>query len=262
MIRLLLVLIGAAASALLSLAAPADPGAGTGARYLGRYDLAQVQKVSLGDVAEAPGTRHWDVVEWKSEPKMLLVLSFLAPVAGHPVQEMDPRLALLVDAGAAGLSLAASAKAALSDSNCEDTSGGAPSDQLPALKLDRTPYRIDEGQIVAGLRLTCTNAFPAGEGSETRLWLFRKRDNTLDEILSTPVAWMNADRPANDLQESHASVGIEKVRHGGVRDLVIRETIKRGPLVTPDRKASRHTESHRFTWNGTRYQAADAAHAP
>jgi len=80
--------------------------------------------------------------------------------------------------------------------------------------------------------------------------LFQARGAELRPIFSGRVAWSNADRNANDALDGSAVVMVDRAEHGGHFDLVVKETVLRGPLDDSAAKRRKKVSSQRYVWTG------------
>ena len=94
---------------------------------------------------------------------------------------------------------------AIAETHCERSDGeelGADGTDAPAFALDLGDYRVAAREVAIGVRFTCHNVFPAGEGSETRLYLLDLQGAAMREIFDEPIGWTNHDRVAGEDTEA------------------------------------------------------------
>lgn len=154
----------------------------------------------------------------------------------------------------------ASAQLVLGETNCETLSGKPLSaDESPAFELDLAAYTLAPGNDAIGVRFSCHNEFPSGEGSETRLYLFERQGDKLRQIFDQRIAWTNEDRVAGSETSGRSVVIMQKETHDGRADLVLRTTTSEDDLGSeprlPKDKAP-HAKSQRFAFGADRYRPA------
>jgi hypothetical protein len=179
-----------------------------------------------------------------------------APPAAKNAKLIGPHV-ILLGTKSDKLEPVASAQLVLGETNCETMSGEPLSaDEAPAFELDLAAYTLAPGSDAIGVRLSCHNEFPSGEGSETRLYLFERRGDKLEQIFDQRIAWTNEDRVAGSETSGRSVVIVQKEAHDGRADLVLRTTTSENDLgsepTLPKDKPPR-AKSQRFAFDGQRY---------
>jgi hypothetical protein len=238
---------------------PAGPRKGA-TRLLGGFTEADVIRAAGG--AADPRLR-WRIAEWTARKNTLVALSFVPAHFGDPPEVLRPQLFVL-ERRAEELGLLAKAKLDLGKVACRNDSGepAGGEDRAPELQLDLAPYGITADRTAIGVRFTCFNTFPAGEGSETRLLLIDVRPPALRQIFDAQVAHTNFDRPTGNETTSAAVLSVQREQHEGYFDLSVRtttETVGSDPESFPNtaQRAMQRTELVRFVWRGDRYVVVD-----
>jgi hypothetical protein len=230
-------------------------------QYLGSFTETQVRLAAAGaeSTGEPAAALQWRIADWAARPRSIAALSFRAAGTGGDPRSMRAHLVLLEDRAGA-LASVAEGRPALTKINCDSAAGdGALANESPpTFDLDLAHYLVAPGNAALGVRLTCHNSFPAGEGSETRLILFELRGHELREIFDQPIAWTNEDRAGGEATTARGVLVARGTKHGGHFDLALRMTIARGPLggdqaLAPKKKSATNVDTKRFTWTGQAY---------
>jgi hypothetical protein len=232
---------------------------GAGQMFRGRdvFAIRALARPDLGDSTR--NSLDWEIAEWSSMPETLVALSARPVQPAEPVTRLEPHIALLSVSGGTLRRLAAGI-AVLDKTNCDNTSGGPPDEARPKIALDLARYDLAPGQAALGLRLRCHNAFPAGEGSETRLILFVIEGADLRQVFSETIDWNDVQRGPDEATESHGVLVIDARQHRGHYDLLLKSKIERSSLGLrePQPPPRRSAITKRFVWNGSRYRAIEA----
>jgi hypothetical protein len=225
-------------------------------RFWGSFTRADVIRATGADLDPS---LSWRIAEWRVRKGAIVALTFRRAEFGGQPDALEPRLFLLQNRGGR-LAVAVAQKLDLSQAECRNESGepAAGDDRAPEFALDLGPYTLAPDSPAIGVRFTCFNAFPAGDGSETRLLLLELRDGALHQVFDEAVAQTNFDRPTGNQTSSDGVVSVRREKQDGHFDLSVRTTTKTvgsDPESYP--KTLRHpidrTETVRFVWNGTRY---------
>jgi hypothetical protein len=128
------------------------------------------------------------------------------------------------------------------------------------------PYVVAQGNTAIGVRFSCLNSFPAGDGSDTHLVLLEVRGPNLRTILDERIASSNHDRVDALDTTDKGVVLMQPTLHGGYFDLSIRTTTTSTKFsdddddgttpVTSKSKEKPRLETKRFVWSGEGYQGA------
>jgi hypothetical protein len=232
------------------------PGAAASARFWGNFTRADVIRAAGSDL-DQPLT--WRIAEWRPRKGAVVALSFHAAEFGGEPDALEPRLYMLQNR-AGKLALVVSQKLDLSQAECRNESGepATGGERAPEFAFDLGPYTIAPDSLAVGVRFTCFNSFPAGDGSETRLLLLELRDGALHQVFDETIAQTSFDRPTGNQTNSDGVMSVRREKQDGHFDLSVRTTTKTvgsDPESFP--KTLRHpidrTETVRFQWNGTRY---------
>jgi hypothetical protein len=198
----------------------------------------------------APGAdsqRIWHVSAWHAGSPKIVALSF-SPVS--PTD--DPKLAkpelCVLERQAEKLTKLAGGSVRVGETECSNMPP-APSD-APSFELDLAPYVLAPGNTALGVRLICQNSFPAGEGGQSRLYLFEQQGARLAQVLDEEIAWSNHDRVGRRDTDAKGVLVIQKSEHGGHFDL----SITMSELTEPFEGApSKKTETRKLVWKTDRY---------
>lgn len=252
----------ASSAELPALAPKASASASFGSKLLlGAFTLAQVREAARGAEAGRGATLEWGIAEWAGRPDAIVALSYLKrPLSGPPKTALKAEIALL-ERQAGALVKVASGAPPLSNANCDDTSGAETTEPSASLRLDLAPYQLTDAERAIGLRLHCHNAFPAGEGEETRLYLLRVNKASLEEVFDAEMDSSSEQRGPNDQIEASAILMVQSSKSKGVFDLLLRRKIKISPLdpgSDPGRKPKNETKLERYAWDGRHYQKLPA----
>jgi len=249
---------GAAPSVAAGHSGPSAPVTGAAAltRFLGNFTRADVIRATGSDLEQS---LSWRIAEWHARKGSIVALSFRPTEFGGRPDALEPRLFLLQNR-AGKLALVVDQKLDLSQAECRNESGEPASggDRSPELALDLGAYTIGPESPAIGVRFTCFSAFPAGDGSETRLLLLELRDGALHQVFDETIAQTNFDRPTGNQTTSDGVVTVRREKQDGHFDLSLRTTTKTvgsDPESFPNtlRHPIDRTETVSFVWNGTRY---------
>lgn len=237
--------------------AEATPPSVTGT-FLGSFTGANIAAVAAQGAE--PGL-SWRIAEWKARPSSVVALSYRAVPFGSDGAALRPRVAV-VESQQGKLARVAGGTFATPRANCANT-GGGPDGEPPSFELDLAPYVVAQGNTAIGVRFTCHNSFPAGEGSDTHLVLLEVRGADLRAILDERVASSNHDRVGAVDTTRKGVVSMQSTAHGGYFDLLIRTTTTPTKFSDEDdgttpatSKEKPRLESKRFVWSGEGYKGA------
>jgi hypothetical protein len=221
------------------------------------------------DVVRAAGTgldpsSIWRSAEWHAQKDTIVALSFRPAEFGARTQALEPRVAVLQNR-MGKLVLVAQKPLDLTRAECRNDSGepAGGEDRAPELTLDLAAYRIAPAQTAIGVRFSCANTFPAGEGTETRLLLLELHDGALRQVFDEAIANTNFDRPTGNESTTAGVLSVQREQHAGYFDLQLRTKTKvkgSDPVAFPNtvRQASERTETTRFVWQDDRYAVSAA----
>jgi hypothetical protein len=212
-----------------------------------------------GALHRAPGVSAAASCKIKQWHEPFTIVGLCTPPAAKDAKLIGPHL-ILVEMKQGKPEAVASAQLVLGETNCETMSGEPLSpDEAPTFDLDLAAYTLAPGNDAIGVRLSCHNEFPSGEGTETRLYLFERQGEKLRQIFDQRIAWTNEDRVAGSETSGRSVVIIQKEAHDGRADLVLRTTTSEGDLgsepTLPKNQAPR-AKSQRFAFSGEHYTPA------
>lgn len=115
-------------------------------------------------------------------------------------------------------------------------------------------FSIAEGETVVGVRLSCEFSFPAGEGSETRLYLLRIVDGSLVRLFGAQMAFNDYQRGPNDETHGSAVLVVNRARQEDFADLTLKETVLSSPLIADHKRTTKKTSLHHFQFHAGKYR--------
>ena len=201
---------------------------------------------------DAVPTRKWRVSRWGRD--FAVALSFEPITATDDLALAKPELCLL-ERHASRFAKVASGHVTIAESNC----GNQPeaSQDPPDFQLDLARYVTAPGVLALGVRSTCNNSFPAGEGDESRLYLFEQHRAQLVQVLDERVGSLYHDRVGQADTTERGVLIVQKKQHGDHFDLTMRSEITKLPFEA-GRKVVTH-ESYTLVWNADHYTRKSAA---
>lgn len=197
------------------------------------------------------------------EPKVagegnLLVATYRSSTGVTSLDALDVQL-FVVSTHSGKLVREASGRARFASTLCP-TEG---EDDRPDRSIELWPdaFEIAPVRAAFGVRLSCSISWPAGDGTETHLLLFERRDALLRQVLSVRLESDTLDRAGGIESSERGTLSVNSTLHRGYFDLKLQSTLERksAPLDdTPVKQLGRESRAVMYEWNGTQYAARNA----